>query len=323
MSRDEGGGFSSSGSTTCTAGSARRHGASCSTPSKRRRGTRSTCGSSFEEARRWLSDEAPEEPAHGVEGIIERTRRPPRARRTTARSYVSHALGYLAASRQRLAEDKLLDLLSAIQTSTAGSCSAATTSRSTSRERLDERLPGQDVDEWIRQIREGERPVAELDDFLSGALARPRAPPAGRPLVASLLGSAPVSRRAVLRRRGADRLLSPGARRRGAGAVPRHGRRLPRAARALLPAGWDRWSGRQAWAAASARPRALPAPGEEAEGLGEELFATWPGTCVLGGGRHRRRSARSRPTAASSSSRPTSTSLSRSSEAARARVDGR
>ena len=67
----------------------------------------------FQEARRWKSDQQPEEFASGVEGIIARNTYARLASEDNhGRALVSRALGYLAASRYGLAEDELLDLLS-------------------------------------------------------------------------------------------------------------------------------------------------------------------------------------------------------------------
>jgi hypothetical protein len=127
----------------------------------------------FEEARRWISEQAPEQLAEGVIGII--------GQNTFARLadeenhgevLVSHALGYLAASRHGLAEDELLDLLSrdpdVYRWFMLGSYHVPLDLR----ERLGEYLPdGADaVDEWVRQVREGERPGGELDEFLENVL---------------------------------------------------------------------------------------------------------------------------------------------------------
>ena len=67
----------------------------------------------FQEARRWKSGQQPEELVTGVEGIIARNTFARLASESNhGRALVSHALGYLAASRHGLAEDELLDLLS-------------------------------------------------------------------------------------------------------------------------------------------------------------------------------------------------------------------
>ena len=229
----------------------------------------------FEEARRWLSDEAPEEPAHGVEGIIERNTFARLAHEENhGEVLVSHALGYLAASRHGLAEDELLDLLSAdpdvYRWFVLGSYHVPLDLR----ERLDERLPGQDVDEWIRQIREGERPVAELDDFLSGALARHEL---RLPVV--LWSRLFSDLRPYLAEQSFEDAVLIGFYHRELGDVAR-ARYLgtgvdyhARLARYFQPA--QDGDGRQAWAAASRHALSeLPYHLAEAEGLGEELFAT-------------------------------------------------
>ncbi len=67
----------------------------------------------FEQARRWKRDQAPEDLATGVEGIIAGNTYGWLAEQDNhGEVLVSHALGYLAASRRGLGEDELLDLLS-------------------------------------------------------------------------------------------------------------------------------------------------------------------------------------------------------------------
>ena len=67
----------------------------------------------FEEARRWASWQAPEELEPEVAGIIRQNMMPRLAREAAhGTTFVSRALGYLAASRYGLAEDELVDLLS-------------------------------------------------------------------------------------------------------------------------------------------------------------------------------------------------------------------
>jgi len=69
----------------------------------------------FEEARLWTSDsgQPPESLAPGVKGIIEKNMIDRLKKEAShGKALVSHALGYLAASRYGLAEDEMLDLLS-------------------------------------------------------------------------------------------------------------------------------------------------------------------------------------------------------------------
>ena len=67
----------------------------------------------FEEARLWASYSPPEELAYGVKGIIERNMIDRMKHEGNhGETMVSHALGYLAASRYGLAEDEMVDLLS-------------------------------------------------------------------------------------------------------------------------------------------------------------------------------------------------------------------
>ena len=67
----------------------------------------------FEEARLWTSDQPPEQLVREVKGIIEKnTINRLKKEASHGEALVSHALGYLAASRNGLTEDELLDLLS-------------------------------------------------------------------------------------------------------------------------------------------------------------------------------------------------------------------
>lgn len=67
----------------------------------------------FEEARLWTSESAQEQLELGVKGIIEKnTIGRLQKEASHGEKLVSHALGYLAASRHGLAEDELVDLLS-------------------------------------------------------------------------------------------------------------------------------------------------------------------------------------------------------------------
>ncbi len=169
----------------------------------------------FEEARRWISAQDPEDLAVGnggdehrptaVEAIIEHNTFGRLAKEDNhGEVLVSHALGYLAASRYGLAEDELLDLLSRdpdvyasfvlgsyhvpldLRERLEGYLSETTRRelRHRGRERamdrgeqaalLDELQPIDEVAEWLRQIRDGERPDAELMEFLHETRARPR-----------------------------------------------------------------------------------------------------------------------------------------------------
>ena len=66
----------------------------------------------FEEARLWTSSQPPNELAVSVSGIIEQNLLKRLAKGNHGEVLVSHALGYLAASRYGLTEDELVDLLS-------------------------------------------------------------------------------------------------------------------------------------------------------------------------------------------------------------------
>ena len=189
----------------------------------------------FEEARRWTSDQ---EPARLEVGEQEQGRHPWAVQaiiegNTFARLahegnhgavLVSHALGYLAASRYGLSEDELLDLLSrdpeVYRWFLLGSFHVPLDLRQQLHEHLAEtvthqRHEGPDVDvasddevaEWVRQIREGERDPRELDRFLTGVLPRGSLATPRRPLGAAVRRSAPVPDRACVRGCVLDRLL--------------------------------------------------------------------------------------------------------------------
>ena len=146
----------------------------------------------FEEARRWISDQDPEKLAEGVKGIIEQNTFARLAHEQNhGEVFVSHALGYLTASRHGLAEDELLDLLSRDQEVYRWFLLGTYHVPLDLRERLDEYLTDEtkqelresaekqvgsesadEVVEWVRQIRDGEREIRELDDFLAKVLPR-------------------------------------------------------------------------------------------------------------------------------------------------------
>jgi Domain of unknown function (DUF4062)/NACHT domain len=156
----------------------------------------------FEEARRWIGDQDPEELAVGVDGIIQRNTFARLAREDNhGEVLVSHALGYLAASRYGIAEDELLDLLSrdreVYRRFVLGSYHVPLDLR----ERLDAYLSDgtrqelhaakedegggavDEVAEWVRQVRDGVRATGELDDFLADVLPRRGKDSLGLPVV--------------------------------------------------------------------------------------------------------------------------------------------
>ena len=154
----------------------------------------------FEEARRWISDEDPEtletgkaEDGHrpgAMAAIIEGNTFARLAdEQNHGEAFVAHALGYLATSRHGLSEDELVELLSrdpdVYRWFLLGSYHVPLDLR----ERLDEHLSGKakrelraaakrekgssdEVAEWVRQIRDGERDEAELDELLAKVLPR-------------------------------------------------------------------------------------------------------------------------------------------------------
>ncbi len=139
-----------------------------------------------EEARRWISEQAPEtlhlgEPdeegrnPHAVEAIIEHNTFDRLANEENhGEILVAHALGYLAASRYGLAEDELLDLLSRDPDVYAWFILTSFHVPLDLRDQLRKHLaPEVDVDEWVGRLRGGEH-RQELMAFLeeTGGLLR-------------------------------------------------------------------------------------------------------------------------------------------------------
>jgi hypothetical protein len=131
----------------------------------------------FEEARRWIGEQQPETLAEGVTGIIEHNTFARLAHEENhGEVLVSRALGYLAASRHGLAEDELVDLLSrdrdVYRWFVLGSYHVPLDLRERLREYLPSGAEQGEVAEWVRQVRDGEREIGELDRFLDEVLPR-------------------------------------------------------------------------------------------------------------------------------------------------------
>ena len=141
----------------------------------------------FEEARRWISEDKRGNFAFGVKGII--------ANNTLSRLadahgqvLISHALGYLAASRHGLAEHELVALLSCDRDVYRWFMLTSHHVPPDMREHLDRYLgestkpklgarEGSErsdaLAEWLRQIRGGKQETQEIDGFLNEVLVPP------------------------------------------------------------------------------------------------------------------------------------------------------
>jgi hypothetical protein len=135
----------------------------------------------FEQARRWRSEDPPEELTVGVEGIIRDNTFGGLARQDNHGTVlVSHALGYLAASRYGLTEDELLDLLSrdpeVYEWFLRGARHTPLDLRKQAREYVGD---GESATAWLDAIRKDKDLQPELRRFLDQVLARldgPRLP---------------------------------------------------------------------------------------------------------------------------------------------------
>ena len=141
----------------------------------------------FEEARRWISEDKPGKFAFGVKGIIaNNTLR--RLANAHGQALVSHALGYLAASRHGLAEHELVALLSCDRDVYRWFMLTSFHVPPDLRERLDRYLgegtkpklgarEGSErsdaLTEWMRQIRVGKQETEKIDGFLNEVLVSP------------------------------------------------------------------------------------------------------------------------------------------------------
>jgi NACHT domain- and WD repeat-containing protein len=139
----------------------------------------------FQEARRWRSNDEPADREHlatGVQGIIAANTFGRLAKEENHGDVlVSHALGYLAASRYGLAEDELLDLLSRDTEVYAWFLRSAHDVPPDLRERAKEyRKPTTDDDltRWLDAMRTGtqEKAQSELRAFLGQVLPRKNGP---------------------------------------------------------------------------------------------------------------------------------------------------
>jgi NACHT domain- and WD repeat-containing protein len=132
----------------------------------------------FQEARRWRSEDEPEELAAGVEGIIERNTFARLAEEDNhGETLVSHALGYLTASRYGLSEDELLDLLSRDPEVYAWFVRGAHHIPFDLREHAREhRGTDEGLAEWLGRLREEEARQTEVIGFLEEVVQRPDGP---------------------------------------------------------------------------------------------------------------------------------------------------
>jgi NACHT domain- and WD repeat-containing protein len=130
-----------------------------------------------EEARRWKSGQDPEDLATGVEGIIaENTYGRLAEEDNHGEVLVSRALGYLAASRDGLSEDELLDVLSRDPDVYEWFLCAAQHVPFDLSQRAAEAGVSEQLGEWLKDLRKQRGTPPGLRSFLAEVVPRPGGP---------------------------------------------------------------------------------------------------------------------------------------------------
>lgn len=131
----------------------------------------------FQEARRWKSDQDPGNLATGVRGIIAKNTYGRLAEEDNhGHVLVSHALGYLTASRHGLSEDELLDVLSRDPDVYEWFLHGARhVPFDLSRRATEAGVSGR-LGQWLKDLRAGKRTPRELRSFLEDVVPKPGGP---------------------------------------------------------------------------------------------------------------------------------------------------